>query len=115
MLGHLQRGGHPTTFDRVLATQFGAHAVRLAHHGRFGEMICYHPPQIDSVPISTAVHHLSTVDPQSSAIHSARALGISFGDCASAASPFRSPWQTDLDTHLDPGAAEAAPAEMAAV
>ena len=49
VLGHLQRGGAPTTFDRVLATQFGAHAVRLVHHRRFGEMICFQPPDISSV------------------------------------------------------------------
>ena len=59
VLGHLQRGGPPTTFDRVLATQFGAHAVRLVHHRRFGEMVCYQPPKIDSVPISDAVSRLS--------------------------------------------------------
>ena len=51
VLGHLQRGGAPTTFDRVLATQYGAHAVRLIAEGRLGEMICYHPPQMESVPI----------------------------------------------------------------
>ena len=91
VLGHLQRGGPPTTFDRVLATQFGAHAVRLVHHGRFGEMICFQPPVIGSVPISEAVCRLSTVDPQGSAVHAARALGISFGDCAANGSPFHMP------------------------
>ena len=50
VLGHLQRGGPPTTFDRVLATQFGAHAVRLVHHQRFGEMICYQPPRNQQRP-----------------------------------------------------------------
>lgn len=88
VLGHLQRGGPPTTFDRVLATQFGAHAVRLVHHGRFGEMICYRPPEIDSVPISQAVCRLSVVDAQSSAVQAARALGISFGDRDVNESPF---------------------------
>ena len=89
VLGHLQRGGPPTTFDRVLATQFGAHAVRLVHHGRFGEMVAYHPPQVDSVPISKAVGQLSQVDPWSSAVQAARALGISFGDCPATESPFQ--------------------------
>jgi ATP-dependent phosphofructokinase / diphosphate-dependent phosphofructokinase len=88
VLGHLQRGGPPTTFDRVLATQFGAHAMRLVHQRRFGEMICYQPPRIDSVPIIDAVNRLSTVDPTSAAVQAARALGISFGDCAVAESPF---------------------------
>lgn len=80
VLGHLQRGGPPTTFDRVLATMFGAHAVRLIVEGRFGEMVCFNPPKVDSVPIAQAVHRLSTVDPDSSAVLAARALGINFGD-----------------------------------
>jgi len=88
VLGHLQRGGKPTTFDRVLATQFGAHAVRLVHQGRFGEMVCYRPPHIDSVPIAEAVRSLSRVDPASSAVQAARALGISFGDAPAPAIPF---------------------------
>ena len=50
VLGHLQRGGNPTTFDRVLATQFGAHAVRMVVEGRFGEMLCYRPPEMTSAP-----------------------------------------------------------------
>ena len=88
VLGHLQRGGNPTTFDRVLATEFGAHAVRLIHEGRFGEMVCYRPPNIDSVPIAEAIKTLSRVDPASSAVQAARALGIGFGDGDERASPF---------------------------
>ena len=88
VLGHLQRGGNPTTFDRVLATEFGAHAVRLIHEGRFGEMVCYQPPNIESVPIAAAIRTLSRVDPASSAVQAARALGISFGDPDERASPF---------------------------
>jgi 6-phosphofructokinase 1 len=80
VLGHLQRGGTPTPFDRVLATQFGAHAVRLIHDGRFGEMVCYRPPEIESVPIADAIRRLATVEPASSAVQAARALGIGFGD-----------------------------------
>jgi phosphofructokinase-like protein len=95
-LGHLQRGGQPTTFDRVLATQFGAHAMRLIVHRRFGEMICYRPPDIDSVPIIEAVNHLSRVNPQSAAVLAARALGISFGDNEANASPFLMPWAGGL-------------------
>jgi phosphofructokinase-like protein len=91
VLGHLQRGGPPTTFDRVLATQFGAHAVRLVHHRRFGEMICFQPPNFDSVPIRDAVSRLSRVDPQGAAVQAARALGISFGDRTVAESPFSEP------------------------
>ena len=98
VLGHLQRGGPPTTFDRVLATQFGAHAVRLIVEKRFGEMVCYHPPAINSVPIIEAVNELSTVDAQGSAVVAARALGISFGDKCPSASPFAVGEQDDEAT-----------------
>ncbi len=80
VLGHLQRGGAPTTFDRVLATQFGAHAVRLVIEKRFGEMVCYQPPSVCSVPIVEGIRELRCVDPASSVVQAARALGISFGD-----------------------------------
>lgn len=90
VLGHLQRGGEPTTFDRVLATQLGAHAVRLVHQGQFGRMVCYQPPRIESVPIADAVRSLSRVDPAGAAVQAARALGIGFGDAADAISPFAS-------------------------
>lgn len=89
ILGHLQRGGPPTTFDRVLATQFGAHAVRLVVERRTGEMVCYRPPAIDSVPILEAVNELSRVDAASSAVLAARALGISFGDSLTDERPFQ--------------------------
>jgi 6-phosphofructokinase 1 len=79
VLGHLQRGGPPTTFDRVLATQYGVHAVRLIVEQKFGEMVTYNPPAMNSVPIIDAIR-LSTVHPDSSAVQSARAMGVSFGD-----------------------------------
>ena len=87
VLGHLQRGGSPTAFDRMLATQFGAHAVRLVHEGRFGEMVCYRPPEIASVAIATAIATPAGIDPGHSAVQAARALGIGFGD-GDDASPF---------------------------
>jgi len=87
VLGHLQRGGTPTAFDRVLATQFGAHAVRLVNEGRFGEMVCYRPPDIQSVAIAEAIGTPAMVDPDHSAVQAARALGIGFGDGVEA-SPF---------------------------
>jgi phosphofructokinase-like protein len=79
VLGHLQRGGAPTTFDRVLATQFGAHAVRLIIERQFGHMVTYQPPDMLSVPIIDAIK-LATVNTSCSAVQAARALGISFGD-----------------------------------
>ena len=80
VLGHLQRGGPPTNFDRMLATQYGAHAVRLVLQRKFGQMVSYHPPEIGSVPIKEAVGKLSQVSSQSSAVQAARALGICFGE-----------------------------------
>ena len=88
VLGHLQRGGSPTFFDRMLATQYGVHAVRLIEEGRFGEMVCYNPPEIGSIAITQAVKSISTVDPLGSAVISARALGVSFGDNAQFVNPF---------------------------
>jgi ATP-dependent phosphofructokinase / diphosphate-dependent phosphofructokinase len=92
VLGHLQRGGAPTNFDRVLATQYGAHAVRLVVEGRFGEMVSYRPPDIVSVPIKDAVGVLSRVHDNSSAVQAARALGVSFGDSDRTSTPCASPW-----------------------
>src|SRR5207244_13301869 len=74
VLGHLQRGGAPTTFDRVLATQFGAHAVRLIVERKFGHMVTYQPPDMLDVPIIDAIK-LSTVDTACSAVQAARAMG----------------------------------------
>jgi len=71
VLGHLQRGGEPTPFDWVRATPFGVHAVRLIHQGQFGQMVCYRPPHIESVPIADAIRQLSRVDPDSSAVQAA--------------------------------------------
>jgi 6-phosphofructokinase 1 len=79
VLGHLQRGGAPTTFDRVVATQFGAHAVRLIVERKFGHMVTYQPPDMLDVPLIEAIK-LSTVSPECSAVQGARALGVSFGD-----------------------------------
>lgn len=88
VLGHLQRGGRPTTFDRTLATMYGAHAVRLVIEKRFGEMVCSDPPEICSVPIEQAVCTLRTVQPGGSAVTAARAMGISFGDAPTTINPF---------------------------
>lgn len=90
VLGHLQRGGAPTFFDRCLATQYGAHAVRLIEEHRFGEMVCYDPPNITSIPILEAIRQISTVDPRGSAVQAARGLNVSFGDCSQFANPFSS-------------------------
>ncbi len=88
VLGHLQRGGGPTTFDRVLSSQYGAHAMRLIVQRKFGHMVCHDPPHILSVPISEAVGALRTVDPHGSAVTTARALGICLGDTPGFVNPF---------------------------
>jgi len=81
VLGHLQRGGHPTTFDRLLGTRFGAAAIRLIADGGFGRMVCLRPPTIDSVSLEeVAIGKPRTVPLDSDTILSARQLGISFGD-----------------------------------
>lgn len=89
VLGHLQRGGGPTTFDRVLSSQYGAHAVRLVVEKKFGHMVCYDPPDILDAPIADAVGDLRTVDPEGSAVKTARAMGICFGDTPGYVDPFR--------------------------
>jgi len=61
VLGHVQRGGTPTAYDRVLATRFGWHAVEAVHNGRFGMMTALRGTDITLVPLATAVEHLKTV------------------------------------------------------
>ncbi|MCC6511358.1 MAG: ATP-dependent 6-phosphofructokinase [Pirellulaceae bacterium] len=80
LLGHLQRGGGPTPFDRFLATQYGVHAMRLVAGGQFGRMVCYQPPNVSDVMIADAIGQLNKVDPLGAAVQTARGLGISFGD-----------------------------------
>ncbi|HEU4753072.1 MAG TPA: ATP-dependent 6-phosphofructokinase [Armatimonadota bacterium] len=80
VLGHLQRGGPPTTFDRLLATRFGVSAVRLLAEGRFGRMVSFQPPDIRDVSLEEAVGALRTVPPDGDIVRTARALGICLGD-----------------------------------
>jgi 6-phosphofructokinase 1 len=61
ILGHVQRGGVPTAFDRVLATRFGWHAVEAAHKGAFGHMTALHGTRVDMVPLADAITYLKTV------------------------------------------------------
>ncbi len=89
VLGHLQRGGGPTTFDRVLASEYGAHAVRLVVEGKFGQMVCSDPPEIRDVPIARAVDQIRLVAADGSAVQTARAMGICFGDTPGYSNPFR--------------------------
>jgi len=79
-LGHLQRGGAPTSLDRILGTRFGVMAVKLAEEGRFGRMVSYQAYHVDSVPIEEAVNKLRVVQPDGEMVQAARAVGISLGD-----------------------------------
>jgi 6-phosphofructokinase 1 len=80
VLGHLQRGGTPTSYDRVLATRFGARAVDLVVRGQFGKMVASHPPDIVPVSLSEVVGKTKTVPLDHDIVQTARAIGISFGD-----------------------------------
>ncbi len=80
VLGHLQRGGCPTNFDRVLCSIFGAEAVELIAAGKFGFMVAYQGDQVGSVKIAEAVGRLKTIPPEGSLARTARALGICLGD-----------------------------------
>ena len=80
VLGHLQRGGSPTSFDRILATRFGARAVELLVEGQFGTMVAFHPPDIVAVPLDRIVGRTRNVPLDFDVIRTARAMGISLGD-----------------------------------
>jgi 6-phosphofructokinase 1 len=79
ILGHLQRGGTPTPFDRILASRFGVRAVELIAAEKFGRMVALKGQQVTDVAISQAVAQLNRVDPEGELVLTAEALGISFG------------------------------------
>lgn len=80
VLGHLQRGGSPNAFDRLLATNFGACAIRALMQGERGVMVALQASKIRTVPISEAVADIKTVQPDSQLVRMARDTGISFGE-----------------------------------
>ncbi|WP_418792049.1 6-phosphofructokinase [Phosphitispora sp. TUW77] len=80
VLGHLQRGGSPTPFDRILGTRYGAHAVKLLMEKKFGQMVSLRGTKIESVPIMDAVKVLRRVSPDSDIVFAAKSVGIGFGD-----------------------------------
>ena len=80
VLGHLQRGGAPTTLDRILGTRFGVQAVKLINEKQFGSMVSYQNYQVQHVPIADAVNRLRLVSPRSQMVQTARDVEISFGD-----------------------------------
>ena len=80
VLGHLQRGGAPTTLDRILGTRFGVKAVKLIREKQFGSMVSYQNYQVRHVPIAEAVNRLKLVPPDGELVQTARDVDISFGD-----------------------------------
>jgi 6-phosphofructokinase 1 len=80
VLGHLQRGGAPTSFDRTLATRFGGKAVELVQRGDFGTMVAFAPPDIIARRLDEVVGKTKTVPMDFDLLATAKALGVTFGD-----------------------------------
>jgi ATP-dependent phosphofructokinase / diphosphate-dependent phosphofructokinase len=80
VLGHLQRGGMPTGYDRLLATRFGGAAVRAVAAERWGEIVALRPPDIVTLPIKDVLDKPKRVQLDDDVVVTARAIGISFGD-----------------------------------
>ncbi len=80
VLGHLLRGGSPTSVDRLLGLRFGAAAVRALEEGRNGVMVALDPPNVTYVPLDEATNRMKSVPPDCDTILTARDLGINFGD-----------------------------------
>jgi ATP-dependent phosphofructokinase / diphosphate-dependent phosphofructokinase len=80
VLGHLQRGGMPTGYDRLLSTRFGAAAVRAIEDEKWGYMVALQSPHIVAIPIEEALREPKRVNPQHDLVLTARETGISFGD-----------------------------------
>lgn len=80
VLGHLQRGGEPTPYDRILATRFGAAAVRNLAEGRYGEVVVLRGGIITTIPMSEVANRVKTVPADDEMVKTARGMGIAFGD-----------------------------------
>jgi 6-phosphofructokinase 1 len=79
VLGHVQRGGSPNQFDRILATRFGVAAVEAIERGEYGCMVSLRTPDIVTVPIAEAIALPRRVDPAGSLVRAARSVGIELG------------------------------------
>lgn len=80
ILGHLQRGGSPTPYDRILALRFGAAAVRVIAEGKSSVMVALDPPIVRTVPLAEATRRMKTVPLDGDVVCSAREIGICMGD-----------------------------------
>ena len=79
VLGHLQRGGSPTPYDRILSTKFGTSAIELAIKKKFGRMVALKGTEIKNVKIEEAIARQKLVKPDDEAVRAASAVGVSFG------------------------------------
>ncbi len=82
VLGHVQRGGSPTPFDRILGTRLGVAATDLVARQRFGRMVCLKSGKIESVSLDEALEKMKFIDPSNEVVQAARAVGATFGDGA---------------------------------
>ena len=80
ILGHVQRGGSPSAFDRILATRFGTRAVELAMEGKFGRMVCLRGTKIKDIPLTKVGGRQRRVRPDGDMVRTARSIGVMFGD-----------------------------------
>ena len=80
VLGHIQRGGSPRQFDRILGTRFGVEAVKAVADGDFGKMVSLRTPNIVRVPLEEATRGQRLIDPESQLVQAARDVSIRFGD-----------------------------------
>ena len=80
VLGHLQRGGGPTGYDRLLATRFGGAAIEAVEKQKWGHMVALQSPHIVTVPFVDVINHPRSVELDHDLMRTARATGISFGD-----------------------------------
>ncbi len=80
LLGHLQRGGTPTAYDRILASQFGVKAFEMVLEKKYGQMAAYRHPDLISVPLKEVVSRTNFVSPDSGLVETAKGLRIEFGE-----------------------------------
>lgn len=79
VLGHLQRGGNTSTYDRILSTRYGVAAVEMIHQGRFGNMVCLKSDRMVYEHLENVIGQVKLVDPESEIVQTAKSIGISFG------------------------------------
>lgn len=80
ILGHIQRGGNTSTYDRILSTRYGAAAARLVNEGKFGNMVCLDGDEISYVSLEDVIGKEKYVDPNHELIRISKSMGIGFGD-----------------------------------